>query len=158
MEQHCRQRKYSIPAPILLFRQIACHLPRQGHSATLLSTGRVLVTGGSNGAGTIFASAELYDPATGKFTTTGSMSNARSRHTATALNNNTVVVIGGVDTGGNVLPAEIYNPASGTFSAPGTLPVGFVDHTATLLTNAQVLVAGGGSFSSSNAGFVFTVV
>jgi hypothetical protein len=130
---------------------------RQGHSATLLSTGKVLVTGGSNGI-TIFATAELYDPATRKFTTTGSMSNARSRHTATALNNNAVVVIGGEDNGGNVLAAEIYNPASGTFSATGTLPVGFVDHTATLLTNGQVLVASGGSFSSSNAGFVFTVV
>jgi hypothetical protein len=50
--------------------------PRDAHTATLLLNGKVLVAGGDNG-GTVLASAELYDPATGMWTATGSLSTAR---------------------------------------------------------------------------------
>jgi hypothetical protein len=49
---------------------------RQYHTASVLTNGKVLVAGGSNG-GTVLNSAELYDPSTGIWTTTGSMNNAR---------------------------------------------------------------------------------
>ncbi|MGB7747549.1 MAG: HEAT repeat domain-containing protein [Verrucomicrobiia bacterium] len=45
---------------------------RYGHAAVLLSSGKVLVTGGSAGK-RLLSSAELYDPATGKWTPTTSM-------------------------------------------------------------------------------------
>ena len=51
---------------------------RRAHTATLLSNGKVLVAGGDNiSSGGNLASAELYDPATGTWTATGSLATAR---------------------------------------------------------------------------------
>jgi hypothetical protein len=58
---------------------------RKYHTATLLSNGMVLVTGGFNLGGGFLASAELYDPATGNFTATGTMTTGHAFHTATLL-------------------------------------------------------------------------
>src|SRR5262249_45321753 len=60
---------------------------RKFHTATLLSNGKVLVTGGVAGSGIFLASAEVYDPATGTFSATGSMATSRYQHTATLLSN-----------------------------------------------------------------------
>src|SRR5215217_7928667 len=74
--------------------------PRFYHTATLLSDGKVLVaSGGTNGPQTFpypeLLSAELYDPATGTWTFTGSLNYARVLHTATLLLNGNVLVAGG---------------------------------------------------------------
>src|SRR6059058_666188 len=64
------------------------------HTATLLHNGKVLVAAGrGRDSGFIeLASAELYDPATGTWSATGSLSTARYDHTATLLPNGMVVV------------------------------------------------------------------
>jgi hypothetical protein len=81
-------------------------------AATLLNTGKVLITGGST--------AELYDPSSGTFNNTGSPVVSRGAHTATLLGNGEVLLAGGQDPSGNYLAsAEIYNPATGTFTQTG---------------------------------------
>ena len=116
---------------------------RERHTATLLVSGQVLVAGGFNYNGSndvTLASAELYDPATGHWTATGSLGAARYGHTATLLTNGKVLVVGG---NGSVSFAELYDPTTGTWSPTGSLGGTIYDHTATLLANGQVLVAGG---------------
>lgn len=115
---------------------------RAGHTATLLLDGTVLVAGGvgpqpfSNVPREVLASAEIFDPATGTFSLTGSMANRRVGHTTTLLPNGRVLVVGGDS-------AELYDPATGTFSTTGSLTTGRSGHTATLLSNGKVLIIGG---------------
>ena len=115
---------------------------RYDHTATLLPNGQVLVAGGFGG--NYLASAELYDPATGLWTATGSMAAARFCHTVTLLPNGQVLVAGGFnDASGALASAELYDPATGLWTATGSMATKRDGHTATLLPNGQVLVAGG---------------
>jgi hypothetical protein len=96
------------------------------------------------GTNTFTGSASVPDWVT--FATTGSMSVARYRHTATLLNNGKVLVAGGRGLGYfSLASAELYDPATGTWSGTGSLSIAHGEHTATLLTNGKVLVAGGDS-------------
>jgi hypothetical protein len=117
---------------------------RQFHTATLLRNGQVLVAGGYGPPSLeAVASAELYDPATGVWTMTGSMSTARGAHTATLLDNGQVLVAGAETASGQLASAELYDPATATWSATGSMNTARGQHTATLLDDGQVLVAGG---------------
>jgi N-acetylneuraminic acid mutarotase len=115
---------------------------RQNHTATLLQSGKVLVAGGYNGTNAV-ASAEVYDPATGAWTSTGPMTTNRYYHTATCLPNGTVLVAGGKTGGATLSSTELFDPATGKWTKSGALNSARYFHTATLLLNGQVLVAGG---------------
>lgn len=118
--------------------------PRDGHDAVLLHNGRVLVAGGINASlsqcGTL-ASAELFDPAAGTWTATGSMTTGRYSFTLTLLANGEVLAAGGTNCGnGGLTSAELYNPATGKWTTTGSMTVGNETNWAVLLHNGKVLV------------------
>ncbi|MGB7845107.1 MAG: kelch repeat-containing protein [Candidatus Acidiferrum sp.] len=126
---------------------------REIFTATLLSNGQVLVAGGQN-SNFIFpyiSSAEVYNPATGKWISTGNLNTGRYDHTATLLNNGQVLVAGGA---AHLATAELYNPSTGKFTVTGSLNTGRREHTAVLLTDGEVLVTGEYAGSGGNIGYL----
>jgi hypothetical protein len=128
------------------------HVPRNTHTAVLLKDGRVLVVGGSSAGrypnARIESSAEMYDPATGRFSGTGSMKTGRHKLAAAVLPDGDVLVVGG---SGNrdwremYASAEIFSPATGRFSPAGDMnsPRFKLTHAVVRLPDGRVLIAGG---------------
>jgi len=119
---------------------------RHNQIALALPNGKVLVTGGATDpASTVpLASAELYDPVAGTFTTINPMNAARVDHTMTLLLDGTVLVAGGFNTTGALASAEIFNPANNTFTLLSAAMTSIrSEHVATLLPTGKVLITGG---------------
>lgn len=140
-------------APMLLGRAL--------HEMALLEDGRVLVPGGLNVhyAGGTVPLAEIFDPASGRWSRTAPMRSFHSKHTVTALRDGRVLVAGGegrvaVEVRGNPLTqSEVYDPATDTWSVtdPMASEVPF-NHSAVRLRDGRVLVAGGSWQGTSSAG------
>ncbi len=108
---------------------------REFHTATLLADGTILVAGGAiEGdsyclAGIDFA--ELYDPVSGSFALTSSMTDRRYAQTSTLLQNGKVLITGGFSsdksaclnagTSPPLSSAELYDPSSGSFAPTGSM-------------------------------------
>ena len=136
-------------------------------TATALKNGQVLVAGGQswncsdNGgpctavcssppAPTITNTAELYDPTTTAFLSTGNLITARESHLASLLNDGRVLLVGGDNDSGPVKSPELYDPTSGKFSATAGSPLA-PDHrwdNAITLKDGQVLLVGGSTYSA----------
>lgn len=119
---------------------------RNGHTAILLPSGKVLIAGGNTWPGYVtHASAELYDPEAGTFSPTGSMGTPRWGHTMTLLPNGRVLVVGGFTGYGTpaLASAELYDPSTGTWTPTGSLATARLNFASALLRNGKVLVAGG---------------
>ncbi len=131
---------------------------RQQAVAMLLSDGRVLVMGGS-GPGTgldPLATSEIYNPATGQWASSGTMTVARVGHTALVLPSGKILVAGGV--GGSVAnpqlhaSAELYEPSTGAWTGTGNFLTARAFHSAILLANGRPLILGGSNFLSTAYG------
>jgi len=133
---------------------------RRNHAAILISgcacplDGQVFISGGRGSGNTPLQTAELFDPATRKFTPGGKMKRARFFQSATAFGNGDVLLAGG-DANED---SEIYHPGSRTFqllnnSANSEDPTGAANGAA-LLPSGQILVTGGGSPPSPRFGFL----
>ena len=89
---------------------------RAFHTATRLADGSVLVAGGV-AAGNDALSVELFDPATGSWTTRTPLLASRSGHTATLLSNGKILLVGG----GPLNPtAELYDTVADSSAPAGT--------------------------------------
>jgi hypothetical protein len=133
--------------------------PRMTHTATLLADGRVLITGGYGYPSfcgnlcvdfPVHRSAELFDPQSGRFSSTGDMLSPRAGHTATLLKSGKVLIANGVpdDGVGNtgtfpITVAELYEPTTGTFAATGSMHVPRYVPSALALMDGRVLMIGG---------------
>jgi hypothetical protein len=114
---------------------------RSLHTATLLQNGKVLIAGGVNDPGSLgdLSTAELYDPASGTFTTTGTMNIGRAWHKATLMANGQVLIVPGSD-GADYQSAELYDPVAGTFNTLSFVnPGNLVAATVNLLPSGRAL-------------------
>lgn len=123
------------------------NVARADHTATLLSNGQVLVTGGFNASDGYLASAEIYDPSKGKWTLTSSMTAPRDGHDAVLLQNGKVLVAGGINTTTSgcttLASAELYDPSTGTWTPTASMTTGRYDFALVALPDGEVLAAGG---------------
>jgi len=149
------------------------HDSREGATATLLADGKLLIAGGLRCVNGIFGSrcaaldtAELYDPASGRFVTAGAgsggkMSSARAGHSATLIlgcncaADGKVLLAGGIS--GSIkttlrgivssvplATAELYDPVKDAFVAvKAKMKDRRQNHCAAPLVGGQVLIAGG---------------
>lgn len=115
---------------------------RAAHTATALSSGRVLVAGGMESDGGSLASAELYDPATNGIQAIGRLAQSRSGHSATRLPDGRVLIVGGYN-GEYLSSIEVFDPSGNTFRAGGALRQERSGHTATLMPDGRILFVGG---------------
>jgi N-acetylneuraminic acid mutarotase len=137
---------------------------RTNHTATLLPNGTVLVAGGATNNGSteghanlaVLNTAEIYDPTSGTWSPTGTMSAPRWLHTAAALPSGKILLVGGqtfTEPAGNLGPTvtvtlattDIFDPVSGTWTAAASMTNSRFQHTETVLPNGAVMVTGGTS-------------
>jgi hypothetical protein len=126
---------------------------RAFHTATLLSDGTVLLAGGGiDNIGDLTATADIYDPTTNMFSSTGVMNFARGAHAAVLLTDGPLadhVLITGGAVGSSAglastSSAESYDPVGKTFTFLAfTMNDARAFHTATVLSNGDVLITGG---------------
>ncbi|WP_165371466.1 kelch repeat-containing protein [Pseudolysobacter antarcticus] len=124
---------------------------RYGANAVLLPHGDVLVIGGYGviGAGGFLASTEIYNAASGTFSSAGSMLSAREYANAVLLPDARVLVVGGVNSSGYLTKAEIYDGTSGTFAATGSVSTLCNAPIATPLPDGRILLIGCDNLSTA---------
>ncbi|WP_438029549.1 kelch repeat-containing protein [Sorangium sp. So ce233] len=125
---------------------------REGHTATPLPDGRVLVAGGMDIDGSILDSAEIFDPVSDTWLPAERMHTARTFHTATQLPDGSVLITGGFGGAPDeswLASAELFDPAAGTWTPLDSMLVARDSHTATPLGGGRVLVAGGANQESA---------
>jgi hypothetical protein len=134
----------STPAPM--------NTPRTLHTLTRFAGGFILACGGLDADGNVLATAELYNPATGTWTTlSGQFNTPRYGHAAVATANGALLLIGGQTTGGGFLASvELFTipfggpPTAGTFTTVSKgLQSARANMAVELLAGGGILITGG---------------
>jgi N-acetylneuraminic acid mutarotase len=126
-------------------------VPREGHTATILRDGSVLVAGGSDNGIHTLDTAEIFDPSTGTFSRAGHLHQPRVAHVAALLGTGKVLIAGGGRGGmpGGYISydtAEMYDPSTRSFSAVRAhMKSDRVGAAAVKLNDGRVLIVGGKS-------------
>jgi hypothetical protein len=150
--------RISVLPPRSTIRQPAHSVPRAawrwaaGGTHTLLPDGSVLFAGGNTDftTGDATDSVERYDPASGTFTTLGTLDVVRVNHTASPLPDGTLLIVGG----GSATP-ERWDPETDGFEPGGTPVLGSrSEHSATVLPDSRVFIAGGSAPGSATELYV----
>jgi N-acetylneuraminic acid mutarotase len=128
---------------------------RAGHNAVALDDGRVLVVGGGDRVGypcasghancmiaTSIGTAEIYDPATGAFSTTGALAQPRLAFTLDRLGDGRVVAAAGAAENRGLTSVEIFDPRAGTWSKGPPLEGQRLYHASAVLDGSLVVVGG----------------
>jgi hypothetical protein len=113
---------------------------------TRLPNDKILVANGSDAAGNPIQALEIYDPATGTFTTAGNELVARNSNRVNRLVNGKIILVGGqttADATSVTNSTEVYSQVTGRFSASGNLLTGRQGFAQSGLPNGRILVAGG---------------
>jgi hypothetical protein len=155
---------YFNPAGDSVTSGVSLNTARYFHTATVLSTNKVLVAGGATGASPTTA-CELYDPALNSSANTGSLNVARCDHGAVLLRTGNVLVFGGktavntssVDTISYtpISSCELFTGASWTVT--GKMTFARYGFGYTVLPNGNVFVVGGYSTDETQGAGVVSV-
>ena len=126
--------------------------PRSGFTATVIRGGKVLIVGGvadTTVSGSATSNVQIFDPSTRTYANAASLSIGRTGHTATALPDGRVVVVGGYTQLGNASLAsvEIYDPVTDSWKTAAPLQHGRAGHAAVLMGGGKVMVVGGAAYA-----------
>jgi hypothetical protein len=135
-----RQVVTSLDAPSPADR--ALNIARRGHTATVLSTGKILITGGENQNGFV-TETEIFDPSTQAFAVSGNLNVARADHSTTQLSDGRVLIAGGRGEVGKLNSTEIFDPMSGAFTNGPPMNHPRSGHVATTLPDGRIVFTGG---------------
>src|SRR5262249_57392890 len=111
--------------------------------------GSVLIAGGMRRNQEFYKSAELFDPATGKFQLTGEMNEGRVGQIAVLLPSGKVLIAGGWVGHGGTSSAELYDPATRKFAVVSSMKSRRGRPTPTLLSHGALLIARGGEVDNA---------
>lgn len=121
------------------------HSSRDGHTATRLTDGTVLVAGGELNNVALDTS-EVYSQSTGLWSTVGNLNVARVNGSAILLADGTALVMGGCIAncqGATTATTEIYHPATRHWSLTGNMLTARAYFGAVMLPGGKILVTGG---------------
>jgi hypothetical protein len=139
-------------------------VPRTDFAGVALADGRAMAIGGGTGTGgsSVTRTVEIFDPASGSWSRTGSMDTARAYAEAIVLGEGSVLVAGGRSTyfgsGRTFASAERWAPDTGSWSPAGAMSVPRYHASIALLGGASALVAGGWPDTGSTAALASTEV
>lgn len=121
-----------------------------------LQDGKVLAIGGNDSSYSGTNVVQLYDPATGQWSLTGSLPAPRNQFIPVLLDDGKVLVAGGQpNTGGTVADSYLYDPTTGTWSTTGSLNQSRSATAMLKLSDGRVMILGGDTHSLS-PGWIYT--